>query len=91
MIWVDHPLLNVLNYSFAEQNWMEVRLSWLFRRLSRNRAINITTPKLSGLDVSQVVKCLSSVCKDALQRCRDEDFAMLRLTLPHLEEAVKVH
>ena len=71
---------------------MKVNLSWLSRsrRLVEKNAIHMTTPKLSGPDVSEVVKCLSSVCKDALQRCRDEDFAMLRLTLPHLEEAVKV-
>ena len=91
MIGVDHFLLNALNYSLAEQKWMEGKLGWLSRFLFGNNAIDIATPKLSGLDVSKVIKCLSSVCKDALQRCRDEDFAMLRLTLPHLEEAVKVH
>jgi len=91
MIGVDHLLLNALNYSLAEQNWMEVKLSWLSKCLFEKNAIDITTPKLSGPDVSEVIKCLSSVCKDALQRCRDEDFAMLRLTLPHLKEAVKVH
>ena len=91
MIGVDHLLLNALNYSLAEQNWMEGKLSWLSKCLFGKNAIDITTPKLSGPDVSEVIKCLSSVCKDALQRCRDEDFAMLRLTLPHLKEAVKVH
>ena len=70
---------------------MEVNFSWLSRRLFRENAIDITIPKLSGRDVAEVIKCLSSVCKDALQRCRDEDFAMLRLTLPHLKKAVKVH
>ena len=90
MIGIDH-LLNALNYSIAEQNWMEVNFSWLSRRLFGRNAIDITIPKLSGRDVAEVIKCLSSVCKDALQRCRDEDFAMVRLTLPHLKEAVEVH
>ena len=91
MIGIDHLLLNALNYSIAEQNWIKDNLSWLFKWLVGKNAIHITTPKLSGRDVSEVIKCLSRVCKDALQRCRDEDFAMLRLTLPHLEEAVKVN
>jgi len=91
MIGVDHLLLNTLNYSLAEQNWMECNLSWLFRSLFGNNAIDIATPKLSGRDVSKVIKCLSSIVKDALQRLRDEDFAMLRLTLPHLKEAVEVY
>ena len=89
MIGVDHLLLNALNYSIAEQNWMD--FSWLSRRLFGKNAIDITIPKLSGRDVSEVIKCLSSVCKDALQRYMDEDFATLRLTVPHLQEAVEVH
>ena len=91
MIRIDHLLLNTINYSIAEQDWMEVKPSSWFKRLFGKKAINITTPRLSGTDVSKVIKCLSSVCKDALQRCTDEDFAMLRHTLPHLKEAVKVH
>jgi len=91
MIRIAHLLLNTLNYSIAEQDWMEFKPSWFSKFLFGKNAINITTPKLTGPDVSEVIKCLCSVCKDALQRCRDEDFAMLRLTVPHLKEAVEVH
>ncbi|KAL9972982.1 hypothetical protein ACROYT_G019383 [Oculina patagonica] len=71
--------------SAADETWKDV-----FKQLFLgNRPININIPKLSGLDVSQVIKCLSSVCKDAVQRCRDEDFTMLRFISPHLKEAVE--
>ncbi|KAJ7391294.1 hypothetical protein OS493_019426 [Desmophyllum pertusum] len=66
----------------TDQTWMDV-----FRG---NGVKNIETPTLSRADVSQVIECLSSVCKDALQRCRDEDFVMLRSILPHLKEAVQL-
>ena len=51
---------------------------------------NINTPTLSCLDVSHVIKCLSEVCKDALQNNRNKDFKLMRFVLPHLKEAVKV-
>lgn len=73
-------------YRLADETWKDV-----FRQLFLgNRPISINIPKLSGLDVSQVIKCLSSVCKDAVQRCRDEDFTMLRFISPHLKKAVEV-
>lgn len=55
-----------------------------------NGQFSINIPKLSGLVISQVIECLSGVCKDALQRCRDEDFTMLRFISPHMKEAVEV-
>ena len=56
----------------------------------RNKTNSISPPTLSSHDISQVIKCLGSICKDALQRSRDEDFIKLRFMLPHLKEAVEV-
>ncbi|PFX22383.1 uncharacterized protein LOC111334317 [Stylophora pistillata] len=69
----------------TEKTWTYV-LNFVFQK----KKGNINAPTLSCLDVSHVIKCLSDVCKDALHYNRDKDFKLLRLVLPHLEEAVKL-
>ncbi|PFX22408.1 hypothetical protein AWC38_SpisGene13085 [Stylophora pistillata] len=79
-------ILSGQSQSDTEKTWTYI-LKFPFLQ---NKQVNINTPTLSCLDVSHVIKCLSDVCKDALQNNRDKDFKLLRLVLPHLKEAVKL-
>ena len=72
----------------SEETW--TGFFWQLVRQKDKQTNRISPPTLSSYDIAQVIKCLASICKDALQRSRDEDFIKLRFILPHLKEVVEV-